>query len=100
MESFDNENEFEFSGNVPGTVQGDLIDLELMPHPYIGTNERLFKRLEEKDWTYTRTFFIENLNQDWRYELVLEGIDTLSSIYVNDKFVGKQKICLLNTDLT
>ncbi len=57
MESFDNENEFEFSGNVPGTVQGDLIDLELMPHPYIGTNERLFKRLEEKDWTYTRTFF-------------------------------------------
>ena len=30
---FDNENEFEFSGNVPGTVQGDLIDLELMPHP-------------------------------------------------------------------
>jgi beta-mannosidase len=86
---FDNENEFEFSGNVPGTVQGDLVDLELMPHPYIGTNERLFKRLEEKDWTYTRTFFIENLNQDWRYELVLEGIDTLSSIYVNDKFVGK-----------
>jgi len=54
---FDNEHEFEFSGNVPGTVQGDLVDLELMPHPYIGTNEKHFKRLEEKDWTYERTFF-------------------------------------------
>ncbi|PNR95931.1 glycoside hydrolase [Petrotoga sp. 9PWA.NaAc.5.4] len=86
---YDNENEFNFEGNVPGTAQGDLVDLKLMPHPYIGKNEKLFKRLEWKDWIYERNFNIDNINQENRYDLVLEGVDTLANIYVNGQYVGK-----------
>ncbi len=57
------EKEFDFEGNVPGTVQGDLVNLNLMPHPYVGTNEKLFRRLEEKSWIYERTFYIDKLDR-------------------------------------
>ncbi|RAO99715.1 glycosyl hydrolase family 2 [Petrotoga sp. 9PW.55.5.1] len=86
---YDNEKEFEFEGNVPGTVQGDLVDLKLMPHPYIGKNEGLFKRLEWKDWVYEKSFNIDDIDQGKRYDLVLEGVDTLANIYINDQYVGK-----------
>ena len=84
----DDEKEFEFMGNVPGTVQGDLVELKLMPHPYIGKNEKLFRRLEEKSWEYSRDFEVKNLEKKY-YDLVIEGIDTLSEVYINDKFIGK-----------
>ncbi len=86
---YDNEKEFEFDGNVPGTVQGDLVDLNLMPHPYVGENEKLFKRLEWKNWIYEKKFYIDEINDELRYDLVLEGVDTLSNIYLNDNFVGE-----------
>jgi len=83
------EKEFDFEGNVPGTVQGDLVNLNLMPHPYVGTNEKLFRRLEEKSWIYERTFYIDKLDPKSHYDLVLEGVDTLSQVYVNGEFAGK-----------
>jgi len=86
---YDNEKEFEFEGNVPGTVQGDLVDLKLMPHPYIGKNEELFKRLEWKEWIYEKSFNIDDIDQEKRYDLVLEGVDTLANIYINGQYVGK-----------
>ncbi|KUK15179.1 MAG: Glycoside hydrolase family 2 sugar binding [Petrotoga mobilis] len=86
---YDNEKEFEFDGSVPGTVQGDLVGLNLMPHPYVGENEKLFKRLEWKNWIYEKKFHIGKINDELRYDLVLEGVDTLSNIYLNDNFVGE-----------
>ena len=86
---YDNEKEFDFEGNVPGTVQGDLVDLKLMPHPYIGKNEELFKRLEWKEWIYEKSFNIDDIDQGKRYDLVLEGVDTLANIYINGQYVGK-----------
>lgn len=86
---YDVEKEFDFEGNVPGTVQGDLVNLNLMPHPYVGTNEKLFRRLEEKSWIYERTFYIDKLDPKSHYDLVLEGVDTLSQVYVNGEFAGK-----------
>ncbi len=84
----DSEGEFELFGKVPGTVQGDLIELGKLPHPYIGTNELLFERLEKKDWIYEKRFHIEKIQEDMRYELVFKGVDTLSSIYLNGKLLG------------
>ena len=78
-----------YTSNVPGTVQGDLVNLNLMPHPYVGTNEKLFRRLEEKSWIYERTFYIDKLDPKSHYDLVLEGVDTLSQVYVNGEFAGK-----------
>jgi len=85
----DTEQEFAFEGEVPGTVAGDLVNSGLMPHPYQGTNEQLFQRLESKSWVYQRTFFLKKLEPHLNYQLVLKGVDTLSRIYLNQHFVGK-----------
>ncbi len=85
----DSKGEFEFLGSVPGTVQGDLVTLGLMPHPYKGVNEELFLKLEERDWEYFLEFELDNISGNLIYELVFEGIDTLSYVYLNGEFLGK-----------
>lgn len=84
----DDEGEFEFTGNVPGTVQGDLVDIGILPHPYVGTNEKLFKRLERKSWLYIKKFDMDEIKYNLKYDMVFAGIDTLSNIYLNDQLIG------------
>ena len=87
----DDEGEFTFTGNVPGIVQGDLVSRKLVPHPYIGLNERHMRNLESKSWMYTKEFELDSLPIEENVELIFEGIDTLSDIYLNGR-------CLGNTD--
>jgi len=85
----DNEGEFQFEGNVPGTVQQDLVDLELLPHPYKGLNEDIIIKLEPKDWTYEKIFeFDGEISEDEELDLVFDGIDTLAEIYLNNVHIG------------
>jgi len=84
----DDAGEFTFTGNVPGTVQGDLILQKLVPHPYIGLNEKYMRVLENKSWTYTKEFELDSLPIEENVELVFESIDTLSNIYLNGRYLG------------
>ncbi|MQY64874.1 MAG: glycoside hydrolase family 2 protein, partial [Clostridia bacterium] len=84
----DDEGEFTFTGNVPGTVQGGLILQKLVPHPYIGLNEKNIQDLENKSWNYIKEFELDNLPAEENVELVFEGIDTLSDIYLNGRYLG------------
>ena len=84
----DGDGEFEFKGNVPGTVQGDLVDLGILPHPYVGNNEKLFERLEKKVWIYTKRFNVDEVASNLKYDIVFSGIDTLSNVYLNGEFLG------------
>lgn len=81
--------EYSFVGNVPGNVQSDLVSQKLKPHPYVGLNEKYMKDLENKSWTYVKEFKLNNLPKEENVELVFEGIDTLSDIYLNKKYLGK-----------
>jgi beta-mannosidase len=47
--------------------------------------------LENKSWIYIKEFELDNLPAEENVELVFEGIDTLSDIYLDGK-------CLGNTD--
>ena len=84
----DDERKFEFVGNVPGTVQGALILQKLVPHPYIGLNEKNIQDLENKSWIYIKEFELDNLPTEENVELVFEGIDTLSDIYLNGRYLS------------
>jgi len=84
----DDEGEFTFNGKVPGTVQGDLVSRKLVPHPYVGLNEKNMRDLENKSWTYIKEFEIDDLPAEENVELVFEGIDTLSDIYLNGRYLG------------
>lgn len=84
----DDEGEYAFAGNVPGTVQGDLVLQELVPHPYVGLNEEYMRHLENRSWTYVKEFELDDVPAEENVELVFEGVDTLSDIRLNGRYLG------------
>jgi len=79
---------YDVNARVPGLVQESFVDNNIMPDPYRGSNEDLFRALEGEDWVYEREFSVED-EISGITELVFEGIDTLAEVYLNDVFIGK-----------
>ncbi len=76
-------------GMVPGSVYSDFLRNGLMEDPFYRDNEDAAKELAEFDYEYVREFAVNReLLACSRVELVCEGIDTLSDIYVNDKLLA------------
>ena len=78
------------TASVPGTVHLDLMYNKLIPDPYKDENEKKVQWIENEDWDYQTSFKIlskelENQNID----LVFEGLDTFSEIFLNGKLVTK-----------
>ncbi|MEY8759327.1 beta-mannosidase [Chryseobacterium tongliaoense] len=75
---------------VPGTVHTDLISNKIIPDPFKDENEKKVQWIENEDWDYQTVFRIsakelENQNID----LVFNGLDTFSEIYLNGKLLQK-----------
>ena len=73
---------------VPGDVITDLMNAGLRDSPYQQTNERLSAPLETKEWIYQTEFDLPN-PLDASFELIFEGIDTYSTILLNDEILGE-----------
>ncbi|MFP3596615.1 beta-mannosidase [Chryseobacterium sp. SIMBA_029] len=78
------------SATVPGTVHMDLMDHKLIPDPFKDDNEKKVQWVENEDWEYHTTFTVtpkelENQNID----LVFNGLDTFTEIYLNGKLLRK-----------
>ncbi len=84
----DSRGDFKLEVEVPGDVFSALIDKGLMPHPYVGRNELLFRELEERDWIYRKVFRVEDTHVE-NVELVFEGVDTVADVYLNGVHLGR-----------
>ncbi len=73
---------------VPGDVHLDLLHNKLIPPPFYRDNEAKLQWIENADWEYRTTVSIspELLNRG-NIDLVLDGLDTCASVYVNGKLV-------------
>ncbi len=86
----DSEGDFNLKAKVPGDVYSSLVQAGLMPHPYVGRNEKIFRMLERKSWIFEKTFEIEDISFPV-VELVFEGIDTFAAVYLNGELVGNSE---------
>ncbi|MHB8071385.1 MAG: glycoside hydrolase family 2 protein [Candidatus Cryosericum sp.] len=84
----DDEGQYSFVGNVPGTIQGDLVQQGLMPHPYVGINELTMRDLENKSWTCVTEFELDDVPTEANVDLVFEGVDTLADVQLNGRSLG------------
>ena len=81
-------NGYDVMGYVPGSVYSFLhIDNNILPDPYYRDNEDIYTSLMEHEYTFERTFNYERTNN--KTFLVFEGLDTLCSVYLNGKLLGK-----------
>ncbi len=81
-------NGYTVEGNIPGSVYSFLhVDNKILPDPYFRDNEDIYTTLGEKDFTFGRKF--EHKSTGNEIFLVFEGLDTLCSIYLNDRLVAE-----------
>ncbi|MDG5816448.1 hypothetical protein QA601_15230 [Chitinispirillales bacterium ANBcel5] len=78
-----------YPARVPGCVHTDLFRANLIKNPFWGCNEKNLQWIENCDWIYKRTINIpKTLLKREHIELVMEGVDTLSTVYFNGNTVG------------
>ena len=72
------------TATVPGVVQSDLLALDMIPHPWIGTNEDSIQWIEEEDWVYRTYFDLTDRELDFtQTELIFQGLDTYATVILN-----------------
>ncbi|MET3538612.1 beta-mannosidase [Chryseobacterium limigenitum] len=78
------------TATVPGTVHLDLMNNKIIPDPYKDENEKKVQWIENEDWDYQTTFKVSKKElQSQNIELVFNGLDTFSEIYLNGKLLKK-----------
>ena len=85
--------DFEYNGDwlkadVPGNNFSDLLDQNIIPDPFYGTNEDSVQWVSEREWVYRSNF---KLSKDFllkeKHEIIFHGLDTYSSVYLNDSLI-------------
>ena len=75
---------------VPSSIHTNLIDAGLIDRTEINTNPERFVGISDKPWIYKKTFdAAEQMLECDRADLVFEGLDTVTQIWLNDKLIGK-----------
>jgi beta-mannosidase len=75
---------------VPGGVHTDLMNLGIIPDPFVGDNEAKLQWVAEVDWEYQLAFTPQaDLLKQSKLELVCDGLDTLATLNLNGKMLGK-----------
>ena len=82
----DGQQEFTFSGCVPGCVHIDLAGSRIPEDIFYRDNAEDCQWIEDRDWQYTRTFALEHVPAN--ATLVFEGLDTYADIYLNGTLLG------------
>ena len=73
----------------PTVAHIDLLHHNLIPNPYIDTNELSTLWVNDADWTY-RTSSLPSVSlpsPTSRSVLVFDGLDTIVSVYLNEKLI-------------
>ena len=71
-------------------MHSDLLENELIEHPFIGNNEERLQWISETDWEYKTTFSVDEETLQKRHiELNFEGLDTYASVFLNDSLILK-----------
>ncbi|HZM10512.1 MAG TPA: glycoside hydrolase family 2 protein [Candidatus Limnocylindrales bacterium] len=73
---------------VPGSVHLDLLRNKLIPDPFYRDNEAKLQWIENADWEYRTTVqAAPALLAQKNIDLVFEGLDAYSKVYLNDKLI-------------
>ncbi|MBN1513060.1 MAG: glycoside hydrolase family 2 protein [Phycisphaerae bacterium] len=78
------------AATVPGDVYRDLLAAKKIPDPFYRKQEAETQWIGESDWVYEREFETpDSIRDQKRVVLQCDGLDTLATIAVNGKTVGK-----------
>ncbi|NUT50017.1 MAG: glycoside hydrolase family 2 protein [Saccharothrix sp.] len=73
---------------VPGSTHLDLLAADLIPEPYLDTNETGLAWMHRVDWRYALTFEAEAAGSGEKVELAFDGLDTVATVELNGHVLG------------
>jgi len=76
-----------FPADVPGTIHTDLLKNRIIDDPFYSDNELKMDWIPECDWLYQTKFDFKGSIKN-NIDLVFEGLDTISEIYLNNIRLG------------
>ncbi|XP_053201052.1 beta-mannosidase-like [Panonychus citri] len=76
---------------VPGGLYTDLQSAGLIVDPLYDNNDINYRNFSKLDWSWTRQFKVEaeDLKQSNEIYLIVNGVDTISRIYINGHYIGQ-----------
>jgi beta-mannosidase len=75
---------------VPGDIHAALLRAGQIPDPFDRDNELKVQWVGETDWKFCRTFHVAaDLLRHDRVILQCDGLDTLASVFLNGKLIGR-----------
>ncbi|NML71462.1 glycoside hydrolase family 2 protein [Chryseobacterium sp. RP-3-3] len=78
------------SAKIPGTVHLDLMDNKIIPDPFKDENEKKVQWVENENWEYKTSFKVSSKELGNNHiDLIFNGLDTFSEIYLNGKLLKK-----------
>ncbi|MCL5269619.1 MAG: hypothetical protein M1457_03475 [bacterium] len=76
---------------VPGDIHIECQREGMIPDPFLGANLDHCRWMEEKDWWYRLDFAAPARRPDQRVFLLLEGLDTFATVYLNGREAGRHR---------
>lgn len=80
--------ELSLTGSVPGTVHLDLMQAGMIEDIFREKNAEKYHWIDQWSWEYSRTFEINEINEELKYGICFEGLDVYCDIYLNDVKIG------------
>ncbi|XP_051941278.1 beta-mannosidase isoform X1 [Hippocampus zosterae] len=81
---------FFLPARVPGCVHTALQQRGLIQDPYFRFNDLLYEWISLDNWTYATTFAVsKELRSKRQVLLILDGVDTAASVWLNGALVGR-----------
>lgn len=78
-----------YPATVPGNIHTDLFANGLIEDPFYGTNSEDLKWISTTEWKYRKEFDLSADFINRNLELVFDGIDTHSEVFLNGEKIGE-----------
>ena len=75
-----------FQGTVPGCIHTDLLNNGLIEDMYYRDNSKKIQWIENNDYTYTKSFFVDDLQKNAYLEF--DGLDTYCDVILNGTLIS------------
>lgn len=73
-----------YQAKIPGCVHTDLFANELIPHPFVGSNELGLQWVSEKSWVYRTEFKLtKDQLKNQNVAICFDGLDTYAKVILN-----------------
>ncbi len=91
--------DFTIKASVPGNIELDLFNANIIKDPYVKLNALDLRPFEFYEWCYTGEFELDH-DVHPKTELVFDGLDCLGTVWLNGSCVGSSENALVQQRFT